>query len=485
MRQPSPGPERPDLLSDPHQAVPPVVQDPGSFRDPDSAASPLAGEVLRGLSERGDADWQRLAATPVLDRLVGAGQLVGSEPYDGEVPPGPRGEPWAMVLRHERIPVVTYPFEWPFAMLKAAAICHLEVLLAALEEGITTKDGTAYNVQFVGHRPVFIDVGSFEAAQGPWPRFRQFCQTFLFPLLVQAQLGTAYQGLLRGRVDGLDTTEVRAMFGGLRRFKRGVFRHVYLHSVAERRVTAGSESVKADLDRAGFSTELAKATVAKTLKLTRRLEVKRKGSVWSDYRTTCSYTDEDTKSKATFVTAALEAHPARCVLDLGANDGAFSMLAPPHPDHVVAADGDELVIDQLYRRLQSDGGPANVVPLVVDLTDPSPGLGWRNRERAPFSERVRPAAVLALALVHHLAISANVPLPEVVDWLAAFGARLVVEFVHPEDPMAQRLLANKPAGLFDDYRTERFEELLEARFTVHECQVAPSGTRTLYLAEPA
>ncbi len=460
-----------------------VIPEPASFRDPDSAVFYADRRVLRGLSEQGASDWRKLAGTDFFPRLVDEGQIVRTAPYQAEAPPGPRGEPWSLVLEHERIPVVSYPFEWPFAMLREAAVCHLELLLAALDEGITTKDGTAYNVQFVGSRPVFIDLGSFETATGPWPGYRQFCQTFLFPLLIQAHLRIAYQGLLRGSLDGLQPADVRGMFGGLRRFRRGVFRHVYLHSVAERRVTSSSESVKAELGRAGFGTELAKATVAKTLKLVRRLEVKRSGTAWSDYRDTCSYTDDDATTKHAFVEAALAARPSRCVLDLGANDGAYSMLAAGHAEQVVAVDGDEAVIDGLYRRLRHDG-VTNVLPLVMNLSDPSPGLGWRNQERAPFAARVRPDLVLSLALVHHLAITANVPLPEVVDWLHGFGARLVVEFVDRPDPMTRRLLSNKPPGLFDDYRIDHFEKLLTDRFHITERQVVPSGTRTLYLCEP-
>jgi SAM-dependent methyltransferase len=460
-----------------------AVPEPASFRDPDSAVFYADGLVLRGLSEEGAAAWRQLAGTAFFPRLVEEGRIVRTAPYPAEAPPGPRGRPWSLVLQHERIPVVSYPFEWPFAMLREAAVCHLEVLLAALEEGVTTKDGTAYNVQFVGSRPVFIDLGSFEAVNGPWPGYRQFCQTFLFPLLIQAHLRIAYQGLLRGSLDGLQPADVQGMFGGLRRFKRGVFRHVYLHSVAERRITSSSEDVKAELGRAGFGAELAKATVAKTLKLVRRLDVKRSRTAWSDYRETCSYTDEDDAAKRSFVEAALATHPARCVLDLGANDGAYSLLAARSAEQVVAVDGDEAVIDGLYRRLRADG-VVNVLPLVMNLVDPSPGIGWRNRERAPFQTRVRPDVVLSLALVHHLAITSNVPLPDIVDWLHGFGARLVVEFVDRTDPMTRRLLANKPAGLFDDYRIEHFEDLLAAQFHIGARQVVPSGTRTLYLCQP-
>lgn len=462
--------------------------EPGSFRDPDSAVYVQDGAVLRGLSDRAAADWARLEASSFFDRLMDEGAIVrtvrASDDEAAGAPPSPRGERWAAVLRHERVPVVSHPYEWPFAMLREAALCQLDVLAAALDEGLSLKDGTAYNVQFTGSRPAFIDVGSFEAAAGPWPGYRQFCQTALFPLLVQAHLGVPFQPLLRGRVDGLSPSDVRGMFTGVAQLRKGVLRNVVLHAILERRVTGSTERTKAELRAAGFGTDLAKATTAKLRQLVAGLDVgRRSSSTWSDYRQTCSYSDADAHAKRGFVRATAAELSPPLVLDLGANDGEYALLAAEHAGYVVAVDADEEVVDRLYRRLRA-AGREDVLPLVVDLADPPGGLGWRNRERAPFAERVRPDLTLALALVHHLAIGANVPLGEVVDWLASWGGRLVVEFVHPEDVQVKRLLANKPPGLFGDYRRATFESLLAERFAVHRREELPGGTRTLYLAEP-
>jgi SAM-dependent methyltransferase len=457
--------------------------EPGSFRDPGSAVFIAGHKVLRGLSSPAAADYDRLAGTSFFPRLMASGQIVATTEHEGEAPPSPRGAPWARVLEHERVPVVAYPYEWPFAMLRDAAALQLEVLRAALDEGMSLKDGTAYNIQFFGSRPTFIDVGSFEPASGPWPGYRQFCQTMLFPLMVQAYLGVPFQPLLRGAVDGLEPSDVAGMFSGLRRLRRGVLRNVTLHSMLERRVSTGSEQVKTELRASGFSTEVAKATAKNLAKLVAGLDVRRRGSTWSDYRDTCSYSDADAEAKRAFVCSALSVGDPGLVLDLGANDGAYSLLAAEHAAYVVAVDGDEMVMDALYRRLRSEGNE-NILPLVMNLVDPSGGLGWRNRERAPFCERVQPDLVLALALVHHVAIAANVPLPEVVSWLRSFGGRVVVEFVDVDDVQVKRLLANKPPGLFDDYGREAFERLLAEQFLVHEQQRLPNATRTLYLAEP-
>jgi hypothetical protein len=339
-------------------------------------------------------------------------------------------------------------------------------------------------MQWRGASPVFIDIGSFEGVRGgPWIGYRQFCQTFLYPLLLEAHLGISFQRTLLGHLDGLDPTEMRRIFSGRKRFKKGVFRHVYLHSVAESRVTQGGQKIKEDLTQSGFSKELTKATVSKLLKLVRKLRSKRGDSGWKAYRETCSYSDEDRAAKERFLRAALEGRTVGLAWDLGANDGAYSRIVAEGGGYVVAVDSDDVTVDVLYRALREEG-VTNILPLVMNLVDPSPARGWRGRERRAFTDRGQPDLVLALALVHHLAIAANVPLPEVVSWLASFGATLVVEFVEPHDPMAERLLGNKPAGMFPDYRIERFEELLAEHFTIEGREALPSGSRTLFLCSP-
>ncbi|MPZ25815.1 MAG: methyltransferase [Micromonosporaceae bacterium] len=455
--------------------------DPGSFRDPTNQVFHVAGEVRRGLRGAAVDDWQALAATGFFGRLVEAGKICATEPVQ-------RGEPgWELTLRHAKIPFVSYPYEWTFSMLRDAALLHLEVLAAALAERMTTKDGSAYNLQWRGTAPVFIDVGSFERVREgePWAGYRQFCQTLLYPLLLTAHLGVAFQPWLRSQIDGIESGQLRRLLHGRAMWKAGVLKHVRLQDAMQARLAATSaRQMSAELKSAGFSTELVVATVRGLAKLVRRLDWQPPASHWEGYRETCSYSDADREAKLAFVDAALSgAGQQDLVLDLGTNDGAYARVAARHARQVVAVESDHAVTDALYRRLR-DEGERRVLPLVMDLADPSPGGGWRSIERAPFVGRARAGTVLALALVHHLAIGRNVPLPQVVDLLAALGRGVVVEFVDPADPMARRLLANKPAGLFGDYHRDGFERVLAERFTIVRRQELPSGTRTLYAGVP-
>jgi hypothetical protein len=457
--------------------------EPASFRDPATTVFYDGDRVLRGLDAGATEDWRALAATSFFPRLVAEGKVVHTTEVDA-AELGIAAERFHAVLEHERVPFISYPHEWTFEMLRDAAALHLEVLLAALDEGFSMKDGYALNVQWRGREPVFIDVGSFErAAPGPWPGYRQFCRTFLYPLLLQAHLDVPFQKFLRGHLEGFEPTHMRRILGGRNVLRRGVFRHVLLQAVMEQRVTSAAESTKQELAKAGYDLELTKAVARKLLALVRSLRSRRSASGWADYRSTCSYSDADTDAKRRFVGEVAASRQPGLVWDLGCNDGAFARLVAPSAGAVVAVDGDDVVVDALYRSLRQEG-PGNVLPLVVDLVDPSPGRGWRGTERKAFTARRAPDLVLGLALVHHLAIGANVPLPSVLDWFASLGGALVIEFVDRGDPMVKRLLANKPAGMFDAYTRPAFEDLLQARFTVERSETLPGGTRSLYLALP-
>ena len=460
-------------------------REPGSFRDPATRVFYADGRVFRGLDATAADDWVALSATTFFPTLLAEGKAVGTRSVElTEVPGGPPDE-FAAVLEHDRIPFVSYPYEWSFEMLRDAALLHLEILVAALGEDVTMKDGYAFNVQWEGRQPVFIDIGSFEALRGggPWIGYRQFCQTFLYPLMLEAHLGIPFQRYLLGHLDGLEPTEMRRMFSGRKRFKKGVFRHVFLHSVAESRVTQGGTALKDEMGKAGFGKELTLATVKKLHKLIGKLRSKRSESGWKQYRETCSYSDADRVAKEQFIRTAVEGTQPKLSWDLGCNDGVYARMLAERGGTVVAVDSDDVTVDALYRSLRAEG-PDNVLPLVMDLVDPSPARGWRNEERRAFTGRGQPDLVLALALVHHLAIAANVPLAEVVSWFRSLDATLIVEFVAPHDPMAAQLLGNKPVGMFDDYRADVFEGLLEAQFTVTRREDLPGGSRTLYLAVP-
>jgi SAM-dependent methyltransferase len=456
--------------------------EPGSFRDRQSRVFyDEGGEVLRFLSEEGLDDWQALAASTLYSRFSDAGLLVSTQLVDKDesVRNG-----WSGVLRHERVPFISYPYEWTFSMLKDAALLQLDLVLAGLDEGLILKDASPYNVQWRGARPVFIDIGSFERLRSaePWAGYRQFCMLYLYPLLLEAYRGIPFQPLLRGSLEGVEPSVSRRHFS-LRDFaRRGVLTHVVLHERLERRYGNRGGEVRRELEAAGFGTELIKANVGRLRKLVARLEPSRTESTWSGYGSCNTYSDEESQRKAEVVRATARALQPKLVWDIGCNDGRYSRVAAEHAQYIVAIDADRTTVDRVYRSLAADG-EHSILPLVVDVADPSPALGWRNLERKTLVDRGTPDLTLCLAIVHHLAITRNIPLRSFLEWLRSLDSVILIEFPHEDDPMVRVLLDAKRPGTHDDYSRANFERALSDLFIV-ESSVALSGTRTMYRAQP-
>jgi hypothetical protein len=440
--------------------------------------------VFRVLSPAGLEDWQALAESRLWRELQDEGLVVATEPVALDaVPELPAGTP-AAVLRHERVPFVSYPYEWPFSMLKDAALLQLELNQRALRAEFTLKDASPYNVQWRGTRPTFIDVGSFERLRAgePWAGYRQFCMLFLYPLMLQAYKDLPFHAALRGSLDGIAPRHARAALAG-ERFRKGVLSNVVLHARLESRYAAvEGREVRSEMRRAGFSTELLAANFRKLEKLVRGLEWEGGETAWTGYGEDNSYGDAAVAHKARFVQEAIARRRSRLTWDVGCNDGRFARAAARFADLVVAIDADHATVDRVYRQLREEGRE-DVLPLVMSVTDPSPDLGWRGRERTSLEGRGTPELALCLAVVHHVCITGNVPVREFLDWLRSLDTALVIEFPDRADPMVQRLLSGKREGSNPDYDKAVFEQALAARFTIdHSAPV--SETRTLYEAHP-
>ena len=461
---------------------PDLSAEPGSFRDPDSRVYRDGDLILRALSERGLSDWEHLAGTEFFARAQDVGTIVRTQALDNRTTPG-QGFQSAGTLRHERVPFVSYPYEWPFSMLRDAALLQLELMRDALAEDTILKDSSPFNVQWHGSRPVFIDIGSFEPlGEGePWAGYRQFCCLFLYPLMLQAYAGLPFQPWLRGSLEGIEPGEARAVLRGRHTLRAGVLAHVALHARLEQR--EGDRDTRSEVRKAGFRKELIEANVARLSKLVGKLDWGTSKTAWSDYSDRAHYDAEELERKDRFVRETCASVGPSLTWDLGCNDGRYSRIAAEHSSYVVAVDGDHATVQALYRDLR-EAGDERILPLVMDLADQSPARGWRGLERARLEERGAPDLVLCLALVHHLSIAANVPLSEVVDWLASLGGVLVIEFAGRDDPMVQRLLARKKDDAHPDYTAESFERELLKRFEIARREPLASGLRTLYEARP-
>lgn len=443
--------------------------DPGSFRDPASHVVLGDETVTRLLDERGLADWHALQSSELFAAALSDGRLIATA--EVQAPAEAAG-----ALEHPRLPFISYPFEWTFSMLRDAARLQLDLIEEALAEGLILKDATPYNIQFPAGRPQFIDIGSFERYRSgePWLGYRQFCRQFLYPLMLRAWTGVPFQPWLRGEPEGLTAAQMWRMLPARRRVNRSALLHVGLQARAEARLQG--EAVRGSLEQAGFSSDLILNNVRKLRSLIDSFTWDRDGA-WTGYHE-CDHVGRDREAKAGFLRSAIAEVKPGVVLDLGANDAHFSHVAVEEGAGAVAVDGDEAVLDRVYESL-APGTPISVV--FSDLANPSPAQGWNGSERPGLFERVQADLVVAYGLIHHLIHTASIPPRQVVEWLAGFGAPVVVEFVAPDDPMVQRLTANKrPEELHPDRDRDSFERLVASSFDTVATLDLEGGTRRVY-----
>ncbi len=431
--------------------------EPASFRDPSGHIFRRSGRIFRTVNERAVEDFEFVRATGLLDKLAAEGRVIAAQ----EVAAAELGEAAAearYVLEHPRLPFVSYPYEWPFPALKAAALLHLDIQLEALDHGIALSDASAYNVQFIGARPLFIDTLSFRRyAQGEfWIGHRQFCEQFLFPLLLRALFGVPHNAWYRGAQEGIDTVEFARLVPAWRKLSPRILTHVVLHASlqklgrgAARRVQA-STMRKGSLPRASFRRMLARLR-----KWVATLEpAERDKSLWHDYAQSHGYSDQEVEAKTAFVSGFVTETKPAMVWDVGCNTGHYAQAAlAAGAGYVVGFDADQGALELAFARAKAER--LDFQPLYLDATDPTPRQGWAQGERYGLGDRADAEAVLALALVHHLAIGHNVPLASVVDWLVGLAPTGIVEFVPKTDPMIQELLKLRE-DIFPDYDEESF-----------------------------
>ena len=466
-----------------------------SFRDPSGFIFTRGGQLYRQINVSYRECFDRLVTSGLYDALVSAGLLVPHE--EVSVPPALADVAYK-VVKPQRIPFISYPYEWCFSELKNAALATLDIQSKALDHGMTLKDASAYNIQFRNAKPVLIDSLSFDVYRegDPWVAYRQFCQHFLAPLAIMAKRDVRLGQLSRVFMDGVPLDMARALLPWRSRLQFGLLVHIHMHAKSQlahaddaRAVSRLSRLSRSQVEPGNEVKRLA----SRRLKLhalrgiidslrtaISKLEWRPKGTEWAGYYDDTNYSAQAMECKKHLVSEFLARAKPASVSDLGANTGVFSRIASEQGALTISFDADPAAVEKNYRECVKEKR-SNLLPLVVDLTNPSPSIGWENNERVSLLERDSPALVMALALVHHLAIGNNVPLRK----LAAFFARttacwLIIEFVPKSDSQVRRLLASRK-DIFFDYNQEHFEREFSVYFVIEESGRIEDSERTLYL----
>lgn len=447
-----------------------------SFRDPSGFIFKADGTLYRQVNQCYQPAYDRLMSDGLYDLLSSKGWLV---PH-AEVEQAPAVKETAYkVIQPQTIPFISYPYEWSFSQLKDAALLTLEVAKTALEHDMILKDASAYNIQFLDGHPTLIDTLSFDVYRSgmPWDGYRQFCQHFLAPLALAAKVDIRLTQLLRVYIDGIPLDLASSLLPGSTKVGlSGLALHIHMHARMQ-------EQHAADTGVKPAGIRIDKASLLRMYdalnKTVMELRWEPKGTEWGEYYSATNYSSAALKQKGEIIGSWIEKVKPSTVWDLGANNGLFSREASRRGVMTVASDIDPAAVEKDYLAVKHNQ-EKNLLPIVLDLTNPSGAIGWANQERDSFSQRGPVDMVLALALIHHLAISNNVPLDVIAGYFASLGERLIIEFVPKSDSQVKRLLATRK-DIFDRYHEEGFETAFSTCFRIEEKITIPESARTLYL----
>jgi hypothetical protein len=459
--------------------------DPGSFRDPSGHVYRANGAILRQINRRYELNYNSLMASGLYQSLVDAELLVAHEEE-------PSSEPNAdsniyKVIRPQVVPFISYPYEWCFSQLKDAALTTLKIQEMALNHGMILKDSSAFNIQFVDGKPKLIDTLSFEIYDQtkPWIAYRQFCEHFLSPLALMSYVDVRLNSLFKSHIDGIPLDLTGKLLPAKAWLNLGLSLHVFMHSKADPALNRAadpkttpfkSESVA---NRASFSKASMLGMMQGLRDTVQSLNWRRSKSHWVNYYKQTNYTEAAMSQKQALVKVLLERAAPKLLWDLGANTGVFSCLAASLGIYTISMDYDPACVEENYvqARQRSD---KLILPIVMDLAQPSPSIGWSNEERTSLAGRGKADTLLALALVHHLAIANNVPLGRIAKYFAGLSKWLIIEFVPKEDSQVQHMLSSRE-DIFDYYDKVNFEGEFSKYFQIEESRSLDDTSRCIYL----
>jgi SAM-dependent methyltransferase len=451
----------------------PSTTHPASYRDPAGHVFLLEGVVYRQVNESYREDYTKLMDSGLYAELIRNGRLVGHEEVDT---PGSDNGAWKVIRPHVVDPI-TYPYEWSFSQLREAAILTLDIQKEAMRMGMSLKDATPFNVAFEKDgSAIFIDTLSFEnyVPQDPWVAYHQFCTGFLAPLLLAAKRDPDLIRLLALHPDGIPLDICADLLPRSTRFQTLSALHIHLPAKVkpgkgpQKPIIFSKDKLLRIIDhlRAGITSLNSEGT-----------------STWSEYYGGSILGGGYLEAKKQAVAAILSGEEIYTVFDAGCNTGEFSLLLATEGKRVIAADVDAQSIDHLARKLseaKKRGSPLSILPVVVDLMNPPPAIGWGNAERPAFLDRIQVDLTLALALVHHLALGKNLPFPMMAETFSRLSPWLLIEFVPKHDPKAQELLKHKK-DIYADYDEAHFLSAFAEHYVLVERMSIAGSERMLFL----
>lgn len=446
---------------------------PGSFRDPSGHLFKSDGILYRQVNNSYQENYELLINTGLYKLLVEESKLISHEEVSHN------NEKYFKLLKPSLVETISYPYEWSFTQLKDAALLTLDIQKQSLQKGISLKDASAFNITFRNGRPIFIDTLSFEKYQdgSPWVAYKQFCQHFLAPLSLMSFNDIRLGCLLKNYIDGIPVDLTASLLNFKSYFKFGLLIHIHLHAKSQKKYnsTVGVNKI----DSVNISKRRLIALIDNLQSTIKSLNWSAGGTEWDDYYSNNNnYNSESMLEKETMVESIISQVNPNTVWDLGANNGHFSRIAAKYSPNVVSWDIDPSCVERNYL-ISKISMKENIIPLLVDLTNPSPAIGWNCEERYSFFQRDKVDLLLALGLVHHLAISNNLPLEKIFHSFHNITKYLVIEFIPKSDSQVKKLFLSRQ-DIFENYSIEGFEKSFANLFEVLSCEKLTHSERTIY-----
>ena len=437
-----------------------MIKEPGSFRDPAGNIFYQNGKIFRILSTLGEKRISFILKNKILEKSIKKKFLVNTSVLNEGDKIKNNIYQENIILEHEEIPFISYPYEWSFSQLKEAAIFHLDFNLFLLENNANLIDSSAYNVQFIDNQPIFIDVLSMKEYKDgtPWEGHKQFCENFLNPLILKSKKGIKFNNWFKGNIEGIETSELNKILNLFDKFSYNIFVHVHLLNKLEEKFK-NKKSLKLNSVRKTFLSKNQLMAMMKQLRnFISKLKDHKSISTWDTYSIENSYSNSAENEKKEIVRKFFIKNRFNLVCDLGCNDGEYSEIALNNScNRVIGFDFDLNAIEKAFIRSKKKN--LNFLPLYFDASNPSTKLGWDENERKSFKERANFDGLIALAFEHHLAIAKNIPLKDVIKWLTSLAPKGLIEFIPKDDDTIQKMLELK-GDIFKNYNMENFENYL-------------------------
>jgi hypothetical protein len=449
-----------------------TIKHPSSYRDPSGFLFYHKGILYRQVNQIFKDDFDQFINGGLYQHLVDQNLLISHKTIDQNFT---GSADWYQTLEPEKISFISYPYEWCFNMLKDAAVVTLRAAQDAMNYGMMLKDASAYNVQWYNGRMLFIDTISFEKYNEtkPWIAYRQFCEHFLAPLALMHYLKLPLQNLLLAYPNGIPLAIVKKLLPAKSRFNLNSFLHLHLHANISERPSQKTATTKA------FSSTKLKNLLRSLEEAVQSFSLNATSGVWSGYYDEAFQRENYVEQKKKIIESWVGELSLETAIDVGANEGEFSELVSSKNIDVISADFDHYSINRLYNRVKQNNNP-RILPLIIDFTNPSPAIGVNNEERTSFLDRTKTDLVLALAVIHHLAIGKNIPFEDIATMFSKLGQYILIEFIPKEDEKIQLMLQQK-RDVYGWYTAENFQTAFSRFFKIMEWKEISSSKRVLFL----